>query len=153
MMNHLLKLVLVLLPMLCLVLLNACMVRVNGPSGVAAPVPVSSGIVNARLNLGAYPGSQLLDVDNNRDGSSKVRFTINASLESVNAFFHREISVRGWQRTRFELKSKATKIEARYARQGNNFKYKLDREGNSGRFKLEIDFDNDDDDDDDDDDD
>jgi hypothetical protein len=145
MMNHFSKLVL--FPILCLTLLNACVVRVNG-SG-SAPVPGSSVVVNTRLNLVAYPGSQLLDVDSDRDGSSKVRFSINASLESVNAFFHREISARGWQRTRFELKSNATKIEARYARQGNDFKYKLDREGNSGRFKLEIDFDDDDDDDDD----
>jgi hypothetical protein len=148
MMNHFSKLVL--FPILCLTLLNACVVRVNGSGGAPAPVPGSSVVVNTRLNLVAYPGSQLLDVDSDRDGSSKVRFSVNASLESVNAFFHREISARGWQRTRFELKSNATKIEARYARQGNDFKYKLDREGNSGRFKLEIDFDDDDDDDDDD---
>ena len=138
---------LVLFPILCLTLLNACVVRVNdvssAPAGNApAPVP-ASGIVNARLNLGVYPGSQLLDVNTDRDGSSKVSFTTSANLESVNDFFHREISNRGWQRTRFEQKSKATKIEALYGRQGSAFKYKLDREGNSGRYKLEIDFDKD----------
>ena len=140
-MNHFLKLVL--FPVLCLSLLNACMVRVSDAGSAPAPVAASGGIVNARLNLSVYPGSQLVDVDNDRDGSSKVRFTSNANLESVNDFFHREISNRGWQRTRFEQKDKATKIEARYGRQGSEFKYKLDREGNSGRYKLEIDFDKD----------
>ena len=140
-MNHFLKTVL--FPLLCLALLNACVVRVNDTGSPPAPVAASGGIVNARLNLSIYPGSQLVDVDNDRDGSSKVRFTSNANLESVNDFFHREISNRGWQRTRFEQKDKATKIEARYGRQGSEFKYKLDREGNSGRYKLEIDFDKD----------
>ena len=141
-MNHFLKLVL--FPLLCLALLNACAVRVNDVGGAAAPASVSaSGIVNTRLNLGVYPGSQLLDVDTDRNGSSKVSFNVNANLESVNDFFHREISNRGWQRTRFEQKNKATKIEALYGRQGSVFKYKLDREGNSGRYKLEIDFDKD----------
>lgn len=145
-MNYFLKLVL--FPVLCLSLLNACAVRVNGSGSApattaSAPVPASGGIVNTRLNLGVYPGSQLLDVDNDRDGSSKVSFNVNANLESVNDFFHREISNRGWQRTRFEQKNKATKIEALYGRQGSVFKYKLDREGNSGRYKLEIDFDKD----------
>lgn len=141
-MNHFLKLVL--FPLLCLALLNACAVRVNDVGGAAAPASVpASGIVNTRLNLGVYPGSQLLDVDTDRNGSSKVSFNVNANLESVNDFFHREISNRGWQRTRFEQKSKATKIEALYGRQGSVFKYKLDREGNSGRYKLEIDFDKD----------
>ena len=140
-MNQFLKLVL--FPALCLASLNACVLRVNDTGSAPAPVAASSGIVNARLNLGVYPGSQLVDVDNDRDGSSKVSFTTSANLESVNDFFHREISLRGWQRTRFEQKSKATKIEARYARQGSEFKYKLDREGNSGRYKLEIDFDKD----------
>ena len=141
-MNHFLKLVL--FPILCLASLNACAVRVNDAGSAPAPATVpASGIVNARLNLGVYPGSQLLDVDTDRDGSSKVRFTTGANLESVNDFFHREISLRGWQRTRFEQKDKATKIEALYGRQGSAFKYKLDREGNSGRYKLEIDFDKD----------
>ena len=138
-MNHFSKLVL--FPILCLALLNACAVRVVSSDSAPAPVLTSSSIVNARLNLGAYPGSQGLEVDNDRNGSSKVRFAVNDPLESVNAFFHREIGLRGWQRTRFEQKSKATKIEASYARQGASFKYKLDREGNSGRYKLEIDFD------------
>ena len=138
-MNHFSKLVL--FPILCLALLSACAVRVVSSDSAPAPAPTSSSVVNTRLNLGAYPGSQGLEVDNDRNGSSKVRFAVNDSLESVNAFFHREIGVRGWQRTRFEQKSKATKIEASYARQGASFKYKLDREGNSGRYKLEIDFD------------
>ena len=141
-MNRFLKLVL--FPVLCLASLNACAVRVSDVGRPVAPAGVTaSGIVNARLNLSVYPGSQLLDVDTDRNGSSKVRFAVDADLESVNAFFHREIGVRGWQRTRFEQKSKATKIEALYERQGSAFKYKLDREGNSGRYKLEIDFDND----------
>ena len=139
-MNHFLKTVL--FPLLCLALLNACVVRVNDTGSGPAPV-AASGIVNARLNLSIYPGSQLLNVDTDRAGSSKVSFTTSANLESVNDFFHREISNRGWQRTRFEQKSKATKVEARYGRQGSEFKYKLDREGNSGRYKLEIDFDKD----------
>jgi hypothetical protein len=141
------------------VVLSSCVVRVvpsAPPSAAPTPAPArppSSApvMVNPRLQLIAYPGSQVLDVDSKRDGSSQARFAVNASLETVNAFFHREISARGWQRTRFELKSNATKIEARYQRQRDDFKYKLDREGNSGRFKLEIDFDDDDDDGDDDD--
>jgi hypothetical protein len=139
-------------PMLCLMFLSACVVRVAPSSSAPPPSPPPpapsqpSSVINAKLGLSAYPGSRLLDFENKRDGSSEVRFTANANLETVNAFFHREISARGWQRTRFEVKSNATKIEARYRRSGDSFKYELDREGNSGRFKLEIDFDNDDDD-------
>ena len=134
-----------------LALFSSCAVRIvpaSSTPATPAPAPSNRTVINARLDLNAYPGSQILDFDNDKNGSSKLRFTVSANLETVNAHFHREISLRGRQRTRFELKSQATKIEARYARQGANFKYKLDREGNSNRFKLEIDFDDDDDDDD-----
>jgi hypothetical protein len=136
---------LVIFPVVCLSLLNACVVRVtstDNPPAPPAPTATSGNLVNVRLNLPAYPGSQILDVDTDSDGSSKVRFASNASIDAVNGFFHSQLGARGWQRTRFEQKGAATKVEATYARQGSSFKYDLDRQGNSGRYSLEIDFDN-----------
>jgi hypothetical protein len=149
---------LLLFSMLALTALNGCSVSVRPAPAparpttvVVTPAPVGVTIINARLNLVSYPNSQILELENKKDGSSKARFTTNANLSSVNDFFHRELTARGWSRTKYEIKSSASKVESTYKSQGKSFKFKLDREGNSGRYKLEIDFDNDDDDDDDDD--
>jgi hypothetical protein len=99
-----------------------------------------ANIWNTRIGLPAYPGASVIELENNRDGSSQVSFNSDAGFEAVYAFFHREISVRGWQRTNYDLKDKATKVEANYAQRGNDFKLKLDAQGKSGKYKLEIKF-------------
>jgi hypothetical protein len=67
-------------------------------------------------------------------------FATRDGIESVYGYFHNQLSARGWVRTDLDFKSKATKLEAKYQRQGVRFELKLDQEGNSGRYKIEVDF-------------
>ncbi len=152
---------------LLLVTFSSCVVRVIDPQPIVTkPVPVqtsgvvivpSSGIIiNQRLGLPAYPNSQVFKINGNdsndgkgdkRDdndkkdsGSRSVDFETNASLGQVYAFFHNELLRRGWLRSKLNVKGSATKVEARYQRPNERFDFKLDQQGNSGRYKLEINF-------------
>jgi hypothetical protein len=128
---------------LCLAL-SSCVAVVqpnSRPTTTVQPLVVQpASIWNTRIGLPAYPGASISELENNRDGSSQVSFNTDAGFEAVYAFFHREISVRGWQRTDFDVKDKATKVEANYAQRGNDFKFKLDALGKSGKYRLEIKF-------------
>jgi hypothetical protein len=143
-----------LLAFLMLVTFSSCVVRVIEPQPIVtkpAPpppnvvvfVPGSSlVIINQRLGLPAYPNSRVFNLDNNdRDGSSRsVGFETNASLNQVYGFFHNELLKRGWSLSKLNVKVSATKVEARYQRPNERFDFKLDQQGNSGRYKLEIKF-------------
>jgi hypothetical protein len=130
------------------VMLSSCIAVVQPASKPVARPTVSTqpivvqpaSIWNTRIGLPAYPGASVTELENNRDGSSQVSFNSDAGFDAVYAFFHREISARGWQRTNYDLKDKATKVEANYAQRGNDFKLKLDAQGKSGKYKLEIKF-------------
>jgi hypothetical protein len=128
---------------LCLAL-SSCVAIVQPaprPTTTTQPLVVQpANIWNTRIGLPGYPGASVVELENNRDGSSQVSFNSDAGFEAVYAFFHRELSVRGWQRTNYDLKDKATKVEANYAQRGNDFKLKLDAQGKSGKYKLEIKF-------------
>jgi hypothetical protein len=102
--------------------------------------PVSGVTIDRRLKIPAYPNSQIVDIDSD-DNETKVTFTSRDSIEAVNAYFHREIVARGYTRTKYELKSNATKVEAEYRKDKQKLEYKLDQQGNSGRYKLELEFD------------
>jgi hypothetical protein len=141
-----------LLAFLMLVTFSSCVVRMIDPAPVVTkPAPPnvvvfvpSSGVViiNQRLGLPAYPNSRVFNIDNkDRDGSSRsVGFETNASLNQVYGFFHNELLKRGWLLSKLNVKVSATKVEARYQRPNERFDFKLDQQGNSGRYKLEIKF-------------
>lgn len=116
-------------------------VQPNTPVRPVTVSPVSSGVtIDKRLKIPAYPGSQIVDIDGD-DDDTKVTFTSRDSLEQVNAYFHREIVARGYTRTKYEIKNSASRIEAEYKKSGQELDYKLDKQGNSGRFMLELEFD------------
>lgn len=124
-----------LLPLL--LLLSSCVLTVQP---LPAPEPERPLLLNARLGLSAYPGSVIVRREEKRDGSSEAEFTTPADLERVYAYFHDFLSKAGWSRWTLERKNQATRIEARYQRNNTGFKLALEREGRSGRYKLEIDF-------------
>ncbi len=129
--------------LLCLAL-SSCVTVVqpaSRPTTTTQPLVVQpANIWNTRIGLPAYPSANVVELENNRDGSSQVSFNSDAGFEAVYAFFHGELSVRGWQRTNYDIKDKATKVEANYAQRGNDFKFKLDALGKSGKYRLEIKF-------------
>jgi hypothetical protein len=134
---------------LLLVTFSSCVVRVIDPQPVVTkPVPVqtvvvvsnpSVVIINRRIGLPAYPNSRVFNLEEDSD-SRKVEFETNASLGQVYTFFHNELLRRGWLRSKLNVKGSATKVEARYQRPNERFDFKLDQQGNSGRYKLEINF-------------
>ena len=134
--------------LLMLVAFSSCVVRVIEPAPVATkPTPVQTVVVvtnpnviiNQRLGLPAYPNSRVFNLEKD-DDSRKVEFETNASLNQVYGFFHNELLRRGWLRSKLNVKGSATKVEARYQRTNERFDFKLDQQGNSGRYKLEINF-------------
>ncbi len=150
-----------LLVFLILVTFSSCVVRVIEPQPIVTkPAPVQTTVVvvapasnvliiNQRLGLPAYPNSRVLKVedkyskdgkDKKDAGSGEVEFETNASLNQVYGFFHNELLRRGWLRSKLNFKGPATKLEARYQRPNEYFDFKLDQQGNSGRYKLEIKF-------------
>jgi hypothetical protein len=154
------------LAFLMLVTFSSCAVRVIEPQPIVtrpAPpqttvvvvAPVSNVlIINQRIGLPSYPNSRVLKIDDkyskdkkddkkedkNNGGSGEVEFETSASLNQVYGFFHNELLRRGWLRSKLSIKDSATKLEARYQRPNERFDLKLDQQGNSGRYKLEIKF-------------
>jgi hypothetical protein len=140
---------------LMLATFSSCVVRVIEPQPIVTkPAPVQTTVVvvapapgvfiiNQRLGLPAYPNSRILKIeekDKKDDDSGKVEFETGASLNQVYGFFHNELARRGWLRSKLNVKGSATKVEARYQRPNERFDFKLDQQGNSGRYKLEIKF-------------
>jgi hypothetical protein len=140
---------------LMLVTFSSCVVRVIDPQPVVTkPAPVQTTVVvvapapgiliiNRRIGLPAYPNSRILKIEDKEkedSESGKVEFEIGASLGQVYGFFHNELLRRGWLRSKLNIKGSATKVEARYQRPNERFDFKLDQQGNSGRYKLEIKF-------------
>jgi hypothetical protein len=135
---------------LLLVTFSSCVVRVIDPAPVVTrPAPVqtvvvvtnpSVVIINRRIGLPAYPNSRVFNLEEKDGDSRKVEFETGASLNQVYTFFHNELLRRGWLRSKLNIKGSATKVEAKYQRPNERFDFKLDQQGNSGRYKLEINF-------------
>jgi hypothetical protein len=129
--------------LLPLIVFTGCVVAVQRPSTTTNPPPATSSqptLLNQRAGLPTYPNATILSLETKSDGSSKGVFQTRDSIEAVYAYMHNQLGARGWVRTELEFKSKATKLEAKYARQGVRLELKLDQEGNSGRYKFEVDF-------------
>lgn len=117
---------------------------------VSNPPPVSDPLINI-FGLNPYPRSSLLGLEQD-DGRVRLEFSVRASLEEVYAYFHDGLASQGWHRVALELKGPATKAEADYRRNGRELELRLDKKGNSGKFRLELELEDDGDDDNDDDD-
>lgn len=128
---------------ICLSFFSCAVVTTRAPVSTAnAPVvPATQAFSwNTSLGLNAYPNSQLLDSSTDKNGSSKITLSSNADFDDIYAYIHQQLSAKGWQRTDFDYKNKATKLEATYKQNVRSFRLKFDAEGKSGRFKLEFDF-------------
>ncbi len=109
------------------------------PAPQAQPVTVTTGTLSDRLGLNLYPGASLSKLEQG-GGKLKAQFDSGASLQQVYDDLHRQLSENGWQRTLLQTKDAATKLEADYARDGQGLDLKLDQEGKSGKYKLELKF-------------
>ena len=123
-----------------LLLLSACSVTVApGDFDVHGVVGTGGGVmVNERLSLRAYPGSTTIDQQERR-GRSTTTFETRASLENVFDHFDRQLASQGWRRT--ELEMRPNRVEAEYEGGDDEVELKLNRQGNSGRYRLDIEFD------------
>jgi hypothetical protein len=123
------------------VALSSCAVSIQPVRPVVvSAAPANTVTIDRRLKIPVYPGSQIVNLDGD-DDDTKVTFSSTANLEQVNAYFHREILARGYSRTKYEIKNSNSRIEAEYRNNKQKLEYKLDKEGNSNRFKLELEFD------------
>jgi hypothetical protein len=131
----------ILIVVTALFVMNSC-VAVVQPVVSSRPVTTTapSVTIDKRLKIPAYPNSQIVDIDGD-DDDTKVTFASRDNLEQVNAYFHREIVARGYARNKYEIKNSASRIEAEYKKGGQKIEYKLDQLGSSGRFRLELEFD------------
>jgi predicted small secreted protein len=121
-------------------LLTSCSVTVQPGPGIDVHAVGVSGdvLVNERLGVRGYPGAVLVKQEQKGE-SSKTTFETGASIDAVYAHFHSQLTSRGWQR--YELNSKPNQVKAEYAMGGEELELKLDREGRSGRYRLELDLD------------
>lgn len=123
-------------------LLGACTLSVTpGLVIEAQPIVVTPGrivYVNDSLRLTAYPGSTIYKIEQSRR-KSKVEFASSANLEAVYAHFNQQLIAQGWQRTHLTINRRAERVEAEYRLGSDRLKLTLNREGRSGRYKLELD--------------
>lgn len=127
------------LPVIALVGLLAACAPVTTLQITASAKPI---LANSKVGLTFYPNSKLLKFEEKKDGSSQVDFAIDDDLEKVYAFFHQQLSEKGWFRWTLKRSGfgKTTKIEATYQRKGELFKFRLDADSSSDRYKMEIEF-------------
>lgn len=106
------------------------------------PTPPPPGgqitIINTYLGLPIYPGSRIIEHEEDDDGDSETRFESAGSLQQVYGFFHNFLTQAGWQRV--DLEEDGDEIEADYVRGGVELELELEHEGGN-IYKLEIDID------------
>lgn len=121
-------------------LLSACAVTVDSRDfDVQGAMGVSGdAVVNDRLGLRSYPGSTIVS-QHQRNGSSETTFETRASLDTVFDHFDRQLTNQGWRRSEAEFRP--NRVEAEYRRSDGELDLELIRQGDSGRYRLEIDFD------------
>ncbi len=132
-----------LLSLIGAVLCSSCVVSTTAPAPRPIVVVTPTNTIpmwNTQLGITAYPNSQLLEMDSDKNGSSKVVFTSSANLSTIYAHIHNQLNYKGWQRTELDYKDKATKLEAKYRLSNRELRIKLDAEGKSNRYKLELKF-------------
>lgn len=122
------------------VLLTSCAVTVQPGAAMEVHTAGVSGnqLVNDRLRLTSYPGSVVVQQEQ-KERSSKTTFETEASLDAVYSHFHSQLANQGWQRR--ELESKPNRVEAEYTRRDEGLELKLNREGQSGRYRLDLELD------------
>jgi hypothetical protein len=130
---------LLLLPAL-LLLLTSCAVTVQpgAPFDVQAVGVSDTTVINSRLGLRGYPGATVMKHED-KGSSSDTTFESGGSLDAVYNHFHNQLRGQGWERVELEVKS--NKIEAGYRSGGEKVSLELNREGQSGRFRLKVDLD------------
>lgn len=100
-----------------------------------AEATLSVQYVNQALNLRVYPQSAVVEQEE-RGRKSTTRFRSSAGLDTVYAHFHSQLRAAGWSRTKLEQNNRSDKVEARYERGRESLKLELNRQGNSGYYKL-----------------
>ena len=102
-------------------------------------VGTSSPMLSDALDLKLYPGATVRKLEQ-RPGNVKAEFETRASIEAVFEDLQSQLALNGWQRSYLETKGQATKLEAVYTRLNKTLTVKLDAQGNSGKYKLDLEF-------------
>lgn len=102
-------------------------------------VGTSGPMLSDALGLRLYPGASLRKLEQ-RPGKVKAEFDTRVDIGAVFEDLHSQLALDGWQRSYFETKGAATKLEALYTRQNQSLEVKLDQQGTSGKYKLELEF-------------
>lgn len=85
----------------------------------------------------AFPQARLTGLERDRAGG-KVEFNTQSSLDPVYIHFHLQLRAEGWERSKFDQKN--NRVEATYERGGDRFDLDLRRQGNSGGYRLEVEY-------------
>lgn len=107
-----------------------------GPASLrSAPAVTTSSTARAPA-FRDYPGAVLLKHEAQGKGS-KTEFRTSAALQDVYAHYHAQLENAGWRRSAYEAKP-GNKVGAAYRRGDETLRLTLNRQGNSGRYKLEL---------------
>ena len=109
-------------------------------SAVLSNLNTTQTTLSRGFNLSLYPGAYLVELSED-DEEIEAVFEVNASLQAVFDDIDSQLFVSGWQRGYLEYKNNASKLKAGYYRAGKELELKLDKQGNSGRFKLDLELD------------
>ena len=102
-------------------------------------VGTSGPMLSEVLGLKLYPGASVRKLEQ-RPGKVEAEFDTRATIEAVFEDLHSQLALNGWQRSYLETKGAATKLEALYTRLNESLEIKLDQQGNSGKYRLELEF-------------
>jgi hypothetical protein len=121
-----------------ILLLGLSLVAYSGTGAEEQPSEGQGTIINTFLELPAYPGSRIIEHEEDDDGDSETGFESTDSLQQIYTFFHDFLTEAGWDRV--DLEEDSDEIEADYVRDGVEFELELEHEGGN-IYKLEIDID------------
>ncbi len=118
-------------------LLSAC-----APRGAQAPMTLRFStqdnpvVLNDSLELTAYPGSQILTLDDAGERTT-ARFSSNATLFALESHFETQLAVQGWRRVRYDPPNN-TRSSVVYERAGERMRLNVVLEDTSGRYLLTL---------------
>ena len=118
-------------------LLGACAPR----TAPAAPVTQISTednpvVLNEALELAAYPGSQVLTLDDAGERTT-ARFLSNATLFALESHLETQLTAQGWRRLNYDPPNN-TRSSVVYERAGERIRLNVGLEDPSGRYLLTL---------------
>ena len=117
--------------------LSACAPR-TAPATPVAQISTQDDpvVLNEALELTAYPGSQVLMLDD-AGGRTTARFLSNATLFALESYFETQLAAQGWRRLNYNPPNN-TRSSVVYERAGERMRLNVGLEDSSGRYLLAL---------------